>query len=104
MLPRVVFCEKAKSLAGHRTVFAARRTLFHSDSGIKLRLNCRRPQPFRQAAGGSLCCGWAMEQWRVLTKEKDADIVVLDMPLLDTRQGKKIAGDIFKSLVEKYAF
>lgn len=26
-------------------------------------------------------------QWRVLTKEKEADICVLDMPLLDTRQG-----------------
>ena len=28
------------------------------------------------------------EQWRVLTKEKGIDICVLDMPLLDTRQGK----------------
>lgn len=26
------------------------------------------------------------EQWRIITKEKQADIVVLDMPLLDTRQ------------------
>lgn len=28
------------------------------------------------------------EQWRILTKEKAVDIVVLDMPLLDTRRGK----------------
>lgn len=27
-----------------------------------------------------------IEQWRFITKEKKADIVVLDMPLLDTRQ------------------
>ncbi len=27
-------------------------------------------------------------QWRILTKEKRADIIVIDMPLLDTRQGK----------------
>ena len=27
-------------------------------------------------------------QWRILTKEKGIDIVVLDMPLLDTRRGK----------------
>lgn len=27
-----------------------------------------------------------LEQWRIITKEKKADIVVLDMPLLDTRR------------------
>ena len=27
-----------------------------------------------------------LNQWRIITKEKQADIVVLDMPLLDTRQ------------------
>lgn len=31
-----------------------------------------------------------LEQWRVLTKEKSIDIVVLDMPLLDTRRGKDL--------------
>ena len=30
------------------------------------------------------------EQWRFLTKEKGADIVVLDMPLLDTRLAKTL--------------
>lgn len=29
-----------------------------------------------------------LEQWRILTKERNVDIVVLDMPILDTRQGK----------------
>lgn len=33
-----------------------------------------------------------LEQWRVLTKEKVIDIVVLDMPLLDTRRGKDLMG------------
>ena len=32
------------------------------------------------------------EQWRMLTKEKGIDIVVLDMPLLDTRRGKDLMG------------
>ena len=32
-----------------------------------------------------------LEQWRIITKEKRADIIVLDMPLLDTRQ---IGGDL----------
>lgn len=35
-----------------------------------------------------------LEQWRILTKEKKVDIVVLDMPLLDTRRGKDLMGDI----------
>ena len=30
--------------------------------------------------------GEIQDQWRLITKEKQADIVVLDMPLLDTRQ------------------
>ena len=33
-----------------------------------------------------------LQQWRVLTKEKGIDIVVLDMPLLDTRRGKDLMG------------
>ena len=31
-----------------------------------------------------------LEQWRILNKEKGIDIVVLDMPLLDTRRGKDL--------------
>lgn len=38
-------------------------------------------------------------QWRVLTKEKGVDIVVLDMPLLDTRQGKDLMGAFIADLV-----
>lgn len=37
-------------------------------------------------------CGEILEQWRVLTKEKKVDIVVLDMPPLDTRRGKDLMG------------
>lgn len=39
------------------------------------------------------------EQWRYLTKEKRADIVVLDMPLLDTRKGKDLMGTFIADLV-----
>ena len=38
-------------------------------------------------------------QWRVLTKEIGADICVLDMPLLDTRQGKDLMGTFIADLV-----
>lgn len=41
-----------------------------------------------------------LNQWRVITKEKRADIVVLDMPLLDTRQsGKDLTGTFVADLV-----
>ena len=39
------------------------------------------------------------EQWRILTKEKGVDICVLDMPLLDTRQGKDLLGTFIADLV-----
>ncbi len=38
-------------------------------------------------------------QWRVLTKDKGADIVVLDMPLLDTRRGKDLVGTFLSDIV-----
>lgn len=40
-----------------------------------------------------------LEQWRVLTKQKGVDIVVLDMPLLDTRKGKDLLGTLIADLV-----
>ncbi len=39
------------------------------------------------------------KQWRFLTKEKRIDIVVLDMPLLDTRRGKDLMGTFIADLV-----
>lgn len=40
-----------------------------------------------------------LEQWRLLTKEKGVDIVVLDMPMLDTRRGKDLMGTFIADLV-----
>ena len=40
-----------------------------------------------------------LEQWRIITKEKRAAIVVLDMPLLDTRRGKDLLGTFISDLV-----
>jgi len=39
------------------------------------------------------------EQWRLLTKEKETDICVIDMPLLDTRNGKDLMGTFIADLV-----
>ena len=40
-----------------------------------------------------------LEQWRLLTKEKGVAIVVLDMPLLDTRQGRDLTGTLIADIV-----
>ncbi len=40
-----------------------------------------------------------LEQWRTITKEKQAAIVVLDMPLLDTRQGRDLTGTLIADIV-----
>ena len=39
------------------------------------------------------------EQWRMITKEKGADIVVIDMPLLDTRREKNLLGTFISDVV-----
>ena len=38
-------------------------------------------------------------QWRILTKERGVDIAVIDMPLLDTRNGKDLMGTFIADLV-----
>lgn len=40
-----------------------------------------------------------LEQWRIITKERKANIAVLDMPLLDTRQGRDLTGTLIADLV-----
>ena len=40
-----------------------------------------------------------IEQWRIITKEKEAAIVVLDMPLLDTRMGRDLTGTLIADIV-----
>ena len=40
-----------------------------------------------------------LDQWRLLTQTKGADIVVLDMPLLDTRRGKDLMGTFLSDIV-----
>ena len=43
--------------------------------------------------------GEILEQWRILTKEKGVDIVVLDMPLLDTRRDRDLIGSFLSDVV-----
>lgn len=40
-----------------------------------------------------------LEQWRIITKERHIAIVVLDMPLLDTRQNRDLTGTLIADIV-----
>ncbi len=40
-----------------------------------------------------------IEQWRYITKTKKADIMVIDMPILDTRRGKDLMGTFLSDIV-----
>ena len=40
-----------------------------------------------------------LEQWRMITREKKVAVVVLDMPLLDTRQGRDLTGTLIADIV-----
>lgn len=40
-----------------------------------------------------------LEQWRILTKEKNVDICILDMPILDTRRAKDLIGTLIADIV-----
>lgn len=40
-----------------------------------------------------------IKQWQYLTKDKEVDIVVIDMPLLDTRKGKDLMGTFLSDIV-----
>ncbi len=43
--------------------------------------------------------GEILEQWRILTREKGIDIVVLDIPLLDTRRDEDLLGFFLSDVV-----
>jgi len=40
-----------------------------------------------------------IEQWKIITKEKHSDIVVIDIPILDTRRGKDLMGTFLSDIV-----
>lgn len=40
-----------------------------------------------------------IQEWRRITRFREADIVVLDMPLLDTRRGKDLMGTFLSDIV-----
>lgn len=45
-----------------------------------------------------MCYEEILDQWRIITKEKQTAMVVLDMPLLDTRQGRDLTGTLIADI------
>ena len=43
--------------------------------------------------------GEILEQWKLITKDKNVDLYVVDMPLLDTRREKNLLGTLISDLV-----
>ena len=80
--------------------------------------NFQRPQYralLRRLGPGDLLCITSIDrlgrnyeeiqrQWRLLTKEKKVDILVLDMPLLDTRRDRDLLGTFIADLVLQVLF
>ncbi len=42
-----------------------------------------------------------LEQWRLLTKQKRVEIIIFDMPLLKTKQGKNLTGVVIADILRK---
>lgn len=101
--------EERQLIAMHRLAITAKNLYVEKQSGKDF----NRPQYMRMLkklkAGDVLYVGSIdrlgrnyaeiLEQWRYLTKSKNVDIVVLDMPLLDTRRGKGLLGTFLSDIV-----
>ena len=74
---------------------------FHRSGYVKLKAKLRRGDLLYVKSIDRLGRNYSeiLEEWRVLTKVKEVDIVVLDMPLLDTRLGKDLTGTLISDLV-----
>lgn len=74
---------------------------FHRSGYVKLKSKLRRGDLLYVKSIDRLGRNYSeiLEEWRVLTKVKEVDIVVLDMPLLDTRLGKDLTGTLISDLV-----
>ena len=74
---------------------------FERPNYVKMVKKLRRDDLLYIKSIDRLGCNYSeiIEQWRVLTKEKGIDIVVLDMPLLDTRRDKDLLGSFLSDVV-----
>lgn len=98
---QMVALKKAGVVAGNIFIDKQSGKDFHRVNYEKLVLRLQRGDLLYIVSSDRLGRNYAeiQNQWRILTKEIGADICVLDMPLLDTRNGKDLMGTFMADLV-----
>lgn len=86
---RHLFLDKQSGKDFKRTNYQKLLTVLNSDSVLFVTAIDRLGRNYEEI----------IQQWKIITQEKKADIVVLDMPLLDTRRSKDLLGTLISDLV-----
>lgn len=84
-----LFLDKQSGKDFNRTNYQKLLTIIDSDSVVFVTAIDRLGRNYEEI----------IQQWKIITQEKKADIVVLDMPLLDTRKSKDLLGTLISDLV-----
>ena len=89
ILPRQIYMDKQSGKDFERPQYRRMMRILKKDTVLYIKSIDRLGRNYEEI----------IEQWRIITKEIGADIVVLDMPLLDTRRGKDLMGTFLSDIV-----
>ena len=87
--PRAIFVDKQSGRDFDRTQYQRLMRRLKKDDTIVVKSTDRLGRNYTEI----------LEQWRIITKDKQAAIVVLDMPLLDTRRSRDLTGTLIADIV-----
>ena len=87
--PRAIFVDKQSGRDFDRTQYQRLMRRLKKDDTIAVKSIDRLGRNYTEI----------LEQWRIITKDKQAAIVVLDMPLLDTRRSRGLTGTLIADIV-----
>ena len=87
--PRTIFVDKQSGRDFDRTQYQRLMRRLKKDDTIVVKSIDRLGRNYTEI----------LEQWRIITKSKRAAIVILDMPLLDTRQNRDLTGQLIADIV-----
>lgn len=87
--PRAIFVDKQSGRDFDRTQYQRLMRRLKKDDTIVVKSIDRLGRNYTEI----------LEQWRIITKDKQAAIVVLDMPLLDTRRSRDLTGTLIADIV-----
>ena len=87
--PRAIFVDKQSGRDFDRTQYQRLMRRLKKDDTIVVKSIDRLGRNYTEI----------LEQWRIITKDKQSAIVVLDMPLLDTRRSRGLTGTLIADTV-----